>query len=186
MLHVWALILVVVTTGQKTPNPVDINFPYLVKMSEELAAKYQEENCVKASMKSDQFIMLGSLAQRTTAGIVTARQASLPFLPPAHIQMHAGVPNPGILYFISGIVEQQYATYGSRKLNPWPMWQIVTGKVWRMDSGESYVMNYVKSEVTDVEHFGAQKPTLALKYAMDGVNSEYPDHKLISILAIQT
>jgi hypothetical protein len=76
--------------AEKAPQRVNINYPFLTKVSEYLATKYEQDNLAKASQKADQMILLDALAQRTTANIVKQREAKLPFAGGIEIPIESG------------------------------------------------------------------------------------------------
>ena len=88
MLLVLLCLLAVV--AQKAPQKVNINYPYLTKVSEYLATKYEQDNLEKASQKADQMILLNALAERTSANIVKQREAKLPFAGGIEIPVESG------------------------------------------------------------------------------------------------
>jgi hypothetical protein len=44
-------------------------------------------------------------------------------------QFWADVPEQGNLYFVSGLIEQQSKSYAVRKMDPWPLWQVIYGRL---------------------------------------------------------
>ena len=170
--------------AQKTPQPVNIDYPFLTRVSEYLATKYEQDNLDKAAQKADQMILLDALAERTTANVVKEREAKLPFAGGIEVPVQTQVAEAGNLYFISGIIEQQSKSYAIRKLDPWPMWQLVLGKLFRADEGKVYVIRYITAKRSTVP-LSSQAAQAAIKFAMEGLNSRLSVHRLASVIAVE-
>ena len=171
-------------SAQKTPQPVNIDYPFLTRVSEYLATKYEQDNLDKAAQKADQMILLDALAERTTANVVKEREAKLPFAGGIEVPVQTQVAEAGNLYFISGIIEQQSKSYAIRKLDPWPMWQLVLGKLFRADEGKVYVIRYITAKRETVA-LSSQAAQAAIKFAMEGLNSRMNVHRLASVIAVE-
>ena len=177
-------VLMVPSGAQKTPQQVNIDYPFLTRVSEYLATKYEQDNLDKAAQKADQMILLDALAERTTANVVKEREAKLPFAGGIEVPVQTKVAEAGNLYFISGIIEQQSKSYAIRKLDPWPMWQLVLGKLFRADEGKVYVIRYITAKRTTVP-LSSQSAQAAIKFAMEGLNSRMDIHRLASVIAVE-
>jgi hypothetical protein len=149
-----------------------------------LATKYEQDNLDAASQKADQFILLTALAERTTANVVAQREEKLPFAGGIEVPVQTSVATSGNLYFIAGMIEQKSKSYAINKMNPWPVWQVVLGKMFRADTGKVYVIRYLAAERSSVPTSSDDAKT-AIKFAMEGLNSEENVHRLASVIAVE-
>eukprot|EP00937_MAST-01D_sp_MAST-1D-sp2_P001344 g1344.t1 len=176
--------LALLVGAQKTPQQVNIDYPFLTRVSEYLATKYEQDNLDKAAQKADQMILLDALAERTSANVVKEREAKLPFAGGIEVPVETKVAEAGNLYFIAGIVEQSSKSYAIRKLDPWPMWQLILGKLFRADEGKVYVIRYISAKREQVP-LSSQAAQAAIKFAMEGLNSRMDVHRLASVIAVE-
>jgi hypothetical protein len=163
---------------------VNINYPFLTRVSEYLATKYEQDNLDAASQKADQFILLTALAERTTANVVAQREEKLPFAGGIEVPVQTATPTTGNLYFIAGMIEQKSKSYAINKMDPWPVWQVILGKVFRADTGKVYVVRYLPADRATVPTSSDDAKT-AIKFAIEGLNSVDNVHKLASVIAVE-
>jgi hypothetical protein len=136
------LVLVVQTGCQKIPVSVNINMPVLTKTSEYLATAYERDNLDKSFQKADEMVLLDALAQRTTVNVKTKGKAALPFAGGMDIVIPKVESVSGNNYYLACMVEQRSNSYAMRKMDPWPMWQLLLGKLFHSDSGKVHVVQY--------------------------------------------
>jgi hypothetical protein len=118
-----ALLVLVVIANAQGPKPVNSNYPGLSKVSSYLATKFETDNLVAGAQQATDMILVAALAEKTTADVVSQREAKMPFggfeIPIANEEYA-----PGHLYILCGLVEQKSSSYAVTKMNPWPMWQV--------------------------------------------------------------
>ena len=125
------------------PRPVGAGYPHISSVSSFLAAKYEKENLLQASLSATDFIMVAALAVSTSADIVSRQEARMPFggfALPVEQQRY----RKGRLYILCGLVEVSWSSKAERKVNPWPEWHMLCGKVFRDElNGKKYAIRTV-------------------------------------------
>eukprot|EP00937_MAST-01D_sp_MAST-1D-sp2_P000769 g769.t1 len=169
--------------------PVDATYPHISQVSGFLAAKFESSHLTRASLSATNFVMVAALAQRTTADIVSRQEARMPFggfdLPEEQQSYKRGR-----LYIMCGLVEINWVSNAERKVNPWPEWRMLCGKVFRADSGRSFLVRQLAPPRTDEDLAGA--PGRAVVAAAVRGLSQLPRyqragtvHKLVAVLSLE-
>ena len=175
---------------QAVPKPVGASYPHISSVSGFLAAKYERDNLANASLAVTNFVMVAALAQKTTADIVSRQEARMPFggftLP-----LERTTKQRGRLYILCGLIEISWVSKAVRKVNPWPEWRLLCGKVFRASQGgANYLVRTVSPQRKSV---GASDPRAqaVVQAAVDGL-AQLPEyqragtlHKLVAVLSVQ-
>lgn len=187
---VWTLVTVTVANKiGHAPQPVSSNYPGLTKVSSFLATKFETDNLLKGSQQATDMILVAALAEKTSADIVSRREAKMPF-GGFELPVESEHYEPGNLYILCGLVEQKSSSYALGKMDPWPMWQLVCGKLFRTDKGKIYSIRYISPERMDVPLTSKSVQDVA-SAAVDGLNQlpEYKAkgsvHKLAAVISVE-
>ena len=114
-------VIIVPSGAQKTPQQVNIDYPFLTRVSEYLATKYEQDNLDKAAQKADQMILLDALAERTTANVVKEREAKLPFAGGIEVPVQTKVAEAGNANVVCKLGGIQMAMNGFGSLTQPPL-----------------------------------------------------------------
>ena len=171
------------------PKPVDSRYPGLTKVSSFLATKFETDNLIKGAQQATDMILVAALAAETSADIVSRREAKMPFggfeLPVENEHYEQGR-----LYILCGLVEQKSSSFVLGKLDPWPMWQLVCGKLFRTNKGKIYSIRYISpprmevpltsKAVQDVANAAVQALNALPQYKAKGAV-----HKLEAVVSVE-
>ena len=172
-----------------SPQPVGPSYPFISAVSSFLAAKFERDHLSKASLAATNFVLVAALAEQTTADVVSRQEARMPFggftLPVERTKQQRGR-----LYILCGLVEVSWASATERKVNPWPEWRVLCGKVFRAHSGETYLIRSVTPDRESVELDDPRARTV-VEAAVNGLNQlpkyQHTDsvHKLAAVLSVE-
>jgi hypothetical protein len=172
-----------------SPQPVSSNYPGLTQVSSFLATKFETDNLVKGSQQATDMILVAALAEATTADVVSQREAQMPF-GGFELPVQDEHYEHGNLYILCGLVEQKSSSFAVSKIDPWPMWQLVCGKLFRTDKSKIYSIRYVSPERMEVPLLAKSVQDVA-SAAVDGLN-ELPEykakgavHRLASVISVE-
>jgi hypothetical protein len=170
-------------------KPVSSNYPGLTKVSSYLATKYETDNLLKGTQEATDMILVAALAERTSADIVSQHEAKMPF-GGFQIPIENTEYQQGHLYILCGLVEQKSSSHPVTKMDQWPMWQLVCGKLFRSDPGKIYSVRYI-SPLRENVPLTAEAVQDVVAEAVKGL-SQLPlykgagaVHKLAAVLAVE-
>lgn len=175
--------------GGHSIKPVSSNYPGLTKVSSYLATKYETDNLLKGTQEATDMILVAALAERTSADIVSQHEAKMPF-GGFQIPIENTEYQQGHLYILCGLVEQKSSSRAMTKMDQWPMWQLVCGKLFRSDPGKIYSIRYI-SPLRENVALTADAVRDVVAEAVKGLNqlplykASGAVHQLAAVLAVE-
>jgi hypothetical protein len=134
-------------------------------------------------------ILVAALAEKSSAETVSAREAKMPF-GGFQIPVDGAQDVHGDLYILCGLVEQKSSSAALLKMDPWPMWELVCGKLFRTEAGKIYSVRYVSPARIEVP-LTSKAVQDVVNQAVEGLNQlpEYQRtgavHKLASVISVE-
>jgi hypothetical protein len=120
--------------------PVD--YPYLGEVTDFLKKEYQAKALTKGSRQMTDFVRVASLGKRTSADEISQQEARMPYggfqLP---YDKRAQVE--GHVYLLCGIVEHEWISAPLGRMDPWPAWELICGKVFLPDNRKPFLVRYI-------------------------------------------